>query len=218
MAYIPLPKRFNSFKSLVDENNNSDDEKSNTHNTILNYRNDFSAERSKRRQRRRQRHKLRSQSSRIPVMTSFTEFPMLNEDDYQTHNENDTSKKSYKELTLNQEKPSSIHTNKYIEYKNLRFLYDCDVKEGYIVMNRNPALNRANIDVAAYNMEDEHEEYKEWIKRRREYVDKYDQKVESGEIDLSWMTPEELDFSDLYTSHDVSGDGAYLSDSDAYSD
>ena len=122
---------------------------------------------------------------------------------------------NYKEFTMT--KSQKKQADKYINYKNLKLLYDSSVKNGYIVLNKDPTKNRANIDVEAYEREDEFQALQEWYALRQAYVRQFDEKVESGEIDLSWLRPDEMEF-DFEEDNENSNENGMYSDYDSYSE
>ena len=149
----------------------------------------------------------------------FDHFPSMNPNDedrvvdYIQEYTNGLQTMNYKEFTMT--KSQKKQADKYINYKNLKFLYDSNVKNGYIVLNKDPKKNRANIDVEAYEREDEFRALQEWYALRQAYVRQFDEKVESGEIDLSWLRPDELEFD--FEEENMSGNDNY-SDYDSYSE
>lgn len=150
----------------------------------------------------------------------FKNFPTMNPNDEENvvdyiHEYTDgLQTMNYKEFTMT--KSQKKQAEKYINYKNLKFLYDSSVKNGYIVLNKDPTKNRANIDVEAYEREDEYRALQEWFALRQAYVRKFDEKIESGEIDLSWLRPDELEFD--FEEEGTNGNDNVYSDYDSYSD
>lgn len=97
------------------------------------------------------------------------------------------------------ENVNGIDNKVYIEYNNVKYLYDPEVKEGYIVLNKDPLKNRANIDLEKYAEQDAYDYYLKQKKASLDYQKILNERIERGDMDLSWLRKDELKFSYIKT-------------------